>query len=305
MADTVSQPIAPETTTSGSQPLKRLSIDKVAAQCDEISTLPQVAIHVLEIARSPESGASDLRMAVEGDPSLSARIVRTVNSAAFGLNQPVSSLHRAISLLGFGQVRNLALTASVSSIFQGGSTIGTYQREELWRHMVSVGLCARLVAVRSRLNDFEDAFLAGLLHDIGIVLIDQHTHEHFIEIMNSLDGTEPLCKVEQRVLGFDHTQLGNAMAEIWRFPEMVRAAIRYHHNSTLCKSMAAPIVRCVEVANVVCTIKGITSVGRKLVSTPGDAFRELGLSKEDILVLSKDLDGEIAQNECLFEVWAR
>lgn len=302
MSDTVTNP---ETPVKDESSLERLSIEVVAARCDEISTLPQVAMHVLEIARNPESGAADLRIAVEGDPALSARIVRSVNSAAFGLNQPVSSLHRAISLLGFGQVRNLALTASVSSIFQSAGTIGTYHREELWRHLVSVGLCARLVAVRSRLTEFEDAFLAGLLHDVGIVLIDQHAHEHFVDIIHALDGSEPLCKVEQRILGFDHTQLGNVMAEKWRFPEVVRAAIRYHHNSKLCKSPAAQLVRCVEVANVVCTIKGISSVGRKLVAAPGDAFRELGLSKDDVVVLAKDLDAEIAQNECLFEVWAR
>src|SRR5690606_832545 len=105
-------------------------------------------------ARNQESNAADLKTVVEGDPSLSARVLRTVNSAAYAVRSKVSNLHQAISLLGFNQIRNLAITASVSDSFKTDNVSGPYRRSGLWRHLVSVGICARLVAARTRMSNF-------------------------------------------------------------------------------------------------------------------------------------------------------
>ena len=237
-----------------------LSLDAVACQVTEISTLPQVALRVIEVAKDPDSGAADLKAVVEGDPALSARVLRMVNSAACGLRSTVTNLHQAIGFLGFSRVRNLAMTASVSEIFKEEEATGAYRRSELWRHLVSVGICARLVASRFGVADFEDAFLAGLLHDIGIILEDQGAHERFREMLGTLGEGTPLCTSERKWLGFDHCELGAKVAEAWRFPATAWAAIRFHHESEKYTGAGAEIVRCVEVANVICTIKGITSV---------------------------------------------
>jgi putative nucleotidyltransferase with HDIG domain len=194
------------------------------------------------------------------------------------------------------------MTASVSEIFKKGERFGTYQRTMLWRHLVSVGICARLVARRRKIPDFEDAFLAGLLHDIGIILEDQHVHERFIQVIENLSDDTTLCAVEKQVLGFTHCVLGDKIAEAWRFPSTVRAAIRHHHSSRYCEDEASDIVRCVEIANVICSMKGITSVGRRLVKPPLGTFRAMGLQKEDIIVLATDLDQEIATSKSLFEL---
>lgn len=278
------------------------SIDTVVKRITEISTLPQVALKVIEVAKDPDAGAADLKAVVEGDPALSSRVLRMVNSAAYGVSSTVTSLHQAISYLGFNQVRNLAMTASVSELFKKKESLGPYQRCQLWRHMVSVGLCAKLVASRRRMPNFDDAFLAGLLHDIGLILEDQHTHPQFVAIMNDIHDGVSLIDVEKEYLGFNHCVLGERVAEAWRFPDVVQAAIRHHHASASYKGPGLDIVQCVEVANVICTIKGITSVGLKLVKPQLETFLSMGFQKEDILILAKDLDAELSSNETLFEL---
>ncbi|RMF81968.1 MAG: HDOD domain-containing protein [Planctomycetota bacterium] len=282
--------------------LPQITLEKVVARVEEISTLPQVALHVLETASDPESGATELKRVVEGDPSLSARVLKMVNSAAYGLARRCENLHQAISFLGFNQVRNLAMTASVSSVFKSGDRIGPYARQGLWKHLLSVGIAARLVATRCGVKEFEDAFLAGLLHDIGLIVLDQHAHAHFSAIMTNLDASKTLPENERGVLGFDHTRLGEALANTWRFPESTVAAIRHHHGSDRYKGEWESIVRSVEIANAICTVKGVTSVGVKLVRPPLEAFRAAGFNKEDIVVLATDLDAEIDRHKDLFEI---
>lgn len=279
-----------------------ITLDEMLNRCAEISTLPQVALAVIEVASDPDAGAGELKDAVEIDPALSARVLRVVNSAAYGLRTTITNLHQAVSYVGFNQIRNLALTASVSEVFKSGAAIGTYQRAGLWRHLVSVGLCARLLASRLKLPGFEDAYLAGLLHDIGIILIDQHAHEQFRAVIGSLNERTTLINAERSILGFDHCAIGARVAETWRFPELTRAAIRFHHNALSYTGAGAALVACVEIANVVCTMKGISSVGRKIVPANTQVFAAQGLRREDILVLAQDLDTEISNSRSLFDL---
>lgn len=281
---------------------KHVPLDQIVRRVTDVSTLPHVALRVMEMANDSDASAADLKTIVEGDPSLSARVLRTVNSSAYAVRSKVTNLHQAISLLGFDQIRNLAITASVSRSFKQDSVIGSYRRAELWRHLVSVGICARLIATRRRMSNFEDAFLAGLLHDFGIILEDQHARKGFKAMMLSLDESRTLVEAEQEYLGFDHTTLGVRLANLWKFPPAVRAAIRFHHLTDKCGDDYAPIVQCVEVANFICTLKGIPSVGLKLIVVPQRTLNELSFKKEDIKILVTDLDDEMARYESLFHL---
>ncbi len=278
----------------------KTALEQVVRRIDEISTLPQVAFRVMEVANDPESGAADLKDVMEGDAALSARVLRCVNSSAYATRTRITNLQQAIAYLGLKQIRNLAMTASVSELFKKDEAIGPYRRSELWKHLVSVGICARLIALRRKLHDFEDAFLAGLLHDVGIVLEDQHAHQAFCRMIRSLNEQKTLTAVEMRELGFDHTQLGEQVAKAWNFPESIVAAIRYHHASVSYRGDAIDIVRCVEVANLLCTLTGASSVGMKLVRLSQPALTGLSLTREDIAVLAADLKEELTQNASLF-----
>ncbi|MHB1037500.1 MAG: HDOD domain-containing protein [Pirellulales bacterium] len=276
------------------------SLEKVVAKVDQISTLPHVAIRLLEVASDANAGAADLKEVLESDASLSARVLRCVNSSAFALRSEITNLLQAIAYLGFKQVRNFAMTASVSEIFKQNDSIGPYRRSELWRHLVSVGICARLIAMRRKLATYEDAFLAGLMHDIGIILEDQFVHEDFSRMMQSLPADKQLAETEREHFQFDHTTLGERVSEIWKFPEVLKAAIRYHHASVAYRGPFLPILQCVELANLLCTLKNIPSVGLKLVRFHESTLTALSLTKEDLKVLAADLDQEILLHKSLF-----
>jgi len=279
------------------------SIDAVVDRITEVSSVPQVALKAMEVARDSKAAAADLSSVVERDPALCARVLRVTNSAAHGLRSKITNIQQAVSYLGFSQVRNLALTAWVCTVFGRNGMIGPYQRTKLWRHMVAVGVCSRLVASRLKRANPQDAFLAGLLHDIGIILADQHVHDAFRTVIERLRDDRTLTEIEHDCLGFDHTHLGARVAARWKFPTLVQDAIRFHHASEQYDGQHPEIVQCVEIANVICTLKNITSVGRKLVRAPVTAMEALGLQRTDVAILAVDLDDELFRNEGLFGLW--
>jgi HD-like signal output (HDOD) protein len=271
----------------------------VAQRVREVSSIPAVALRVIEITNDLRAGAQRLKAVMEGDASLSARVLRLVNSSAYGIRNEVTNLQMAIAYLGFRQIRNLALTASISDIFRDDARLGTYTRPGLWRHLVSVGIASRMIAMRRSLENFEDAFLAGLLHDIGIIFEDQYDHAGFRRMILNLDAESPLEQSEQTALGYSHTQLGSLVARQWRFPALAAAAIEYHHHVKLPSEDWVRAVHCVQVANMLCALKNISSVGIHLVRAPVEAVAALGFTRADLEALSIDLDEELERNSAL------
>lgn len=277
------------------------NVVQLARRIQELSTLPQVALEVMRVADNPNATAADLKAAMELDVALSARVLRTVNSSAYALRTKVTNLQQAITYLGLKHIRNLAMTAGVSRLFKQENTIGPYRRLNLWRHLVAVGICSRLVALRLKFANFEDIYLAGLLHDLGIILEDQYVHPQFAAAVQALEPGVTLCEVERSRLGFDHTLLGFHVAENWRFPELVRNVIRHHHRSVEADPEYRTSVQCVELANLICSCKGMTSVGVNVVKVSPEVIRDLGIGRLDLAVLASDLDEEIWRNSTLFE----
>jgi len=292
----------PELLNPGSEEQEGKLLDRLSSKITEVSTLPHIALRVMEVANNKDTGASDLREILEGEPALSSRVLKCVNSAAYGLREKVTSLQRAISYLGFKQVRNLAITASVSDLFKTDNHIGSYNRTGLWRHLVAVGLCSRMIAMRLRLPVFEEAFLAGLLHDIGIILEDQYSHDDFSLIVNSLSPDTTLVAMEQEVQGFDHTMLGYRIANQWKFPDETLVAIKHHHQFLKYNGPHTTILACVVVANMICSMKDITSVGVQQLRPSRAAIDALRFGRDDLKVIASDLDQEMDQSKQLFDL---
>ncbi len=278
------------------------TLERVSRRVHDISTLPAIALKIVEVANDPDSGAAEMKAVMESDAALAARVLRCVNSSAYAVRTRITNLQHAIAYLGLKQIRNLAIAASVGELFRGGDASATYSRSGLWKHFVWVGLCSRLIAMRLRKTNFEDIFLAGLLHDIGIILEDEHDHGNFVRMISSLDSNRPLAEVEREHLNYDHTMLGQRIAEDWGLPEAVQAAVRFHHNSGAYRGSEIDAVRCVELANLICTLKGISSVGQKLVKFSPAVLGHLGLAKNDISILSDDLDEVVSANAGLFSI---
>lgn len=283
------------------------ALERFAMQVREVSTLPQVALQVVDVVNNPLSSANELKMVLETDPALTVRVLRYVNSAHYGLRYEVTNVQQAIAMLGFNQIRNLAVTASVADIFRTHEETHNYSRRRLWKHLVAVAVAARMIASRSGIANFEEAFLGGLLHDLGIILEDQYAHNDFVELLRSTRPSDYLRDIEQSHFGFDHAQLGARVAEMWRFPSGVIEAIRYHHGTIQPgggpSASHLPVAQAVEVANFLCVSKGIRSVDSLDVPKPErETLSALGIGRAEYRVLWEDLDLELAQCQNLIEI---
>jgi len=284
------------------QPTRAPRLGTIVKNIEDIATLPQVALNILRVANDQQSTVADLKAVIEGDPSLCAKVLRCANSSAFALKLRITNLQQAITYLGVRQIRNLALAANMSTLFQDTKLIGNYSRGGLWRHLVSVGICTRLLGIRRKVYNYEDLFLAGLLHDIGIVLEDQHLNAPFCRVMQTLNPQLTLVENERGHLEFDHCQLGALVADKWGLPETIKAAIACHHNATEPQGRRADTAQFVEVANVLCTYKDISSVGVSLVRSCPASLHALHLTDEDLATVSKQLDTELSVNATLLGI---
>ncbi len=266
-------------------------IERLFKRISEVSSLPAVAIRIIEVANDSTTGAEDLHEAVQFDAALAMRIMRTVNSSYYALQNKVADLRLAITLLGFKEIRNLAMTAYIAQLFKKDAGYENYSREGLWNHLIGVGTVSRLIAETCGKVPPREAYLAGLLHDLGIILIDQYLHQPFCRVVDTVDEETSICQVEHDILGFDHTQLGQFVASRWNLPEHLTTSIRYHHTPLDYDGPHRDMVYVVTLANLFCHAKELTSLG--VLNTqvpPAEVFTGLGLDKQRVSLIWEQLD---------------
>jgi HD-like signal output (HDOD) protein len=201
---------------------------------ENLPTLPVIVQQIQKLIENPNSNMSQIALIITRDQSIAARVVRLVNSAFYGLGNKISSIQQAIMLLGLNTVKNLVIGVSVVKTFEGARNASIFDREKFWLHSFACATGARLIARKLGREEPEDYFMAGLLHDIGILVLDQFFHEEFIEIVQrTLRTNNELTDVETSVLGITHCEIGGFMAAKWRIPEYLSLAIRHHHKPLL------------------------------------------------------------------------
>ena len=220
-----------------------------------MATLPEVTLNIIEIVEDPTSSASDLHRIVASDPALTSRILKVVNSAFYGLPRQIGSINRAISLLGLNAVKNIAVAASLGKIFRGGTGCVAFEARELWSHSVATAAAACLIAREVDNGSSDEAFLAGLLHDIGFMVALQFDRVRFAETFTSLEFDESgaplseLLPLEREVFGVDHQDLGAVLCEKWKFPRALVSAAAHHHDPTEVASDESSIPWIIHVAD--------------------------------------------------------
>jgi len=209
---------------------ERDRVTRILAQVEDIPTLPTTVAEVLRIVDTPECSAARLSALVLSDPALSARVLRLANSAYYGFPRAISAVLQAVTLLGFATLRNVALSAAVFDLFRPTSG-RTLDLEGLWRHSVAVAAASKLVARRIRYTPLEKAFTAGLLHDIGKLIIARYLHSSQERILALVEAEQiPIGDAEQRVLSVSHPAFGAWLAARWSFPPSLVDAIAFHHH---------------------------------------------------------------------------
>ena len=201
-----------------------------------IATLPEITLKIIELVEDPTSTAQDLHNVISNDPALCSRILKVVNSAFYGLPRQIGSMNRAIVLLGLNAVKNIAIAASLTKLFRGGELCPGFSARNLWIHCVATAAGSKLLCDELKLGLSDEAFLAGLIHDIGIMVEVQAMRHELTQVFEEMtfdtDGV-PQCdmrEVEHRLLGADHTAFGAGLCETWKFPKSFSYVTRHHHN---------------------------------------------------------------------------
>jgi len=207
----------------------------VAAAIKEIAhiaTLPEITLKIIQLVEDPNSTAQDLHAVIAKDPALCTRILKVVNSAFYGLPGQIGSINRAIVLLGLNAVKNIAIAASLAKLFKGGNLTPNFSARDLWLHSVAVASATKLQADKLRLGLSDEAFLAGLLHDIGFMVMLQSDRNKLIEVVNKTTDLGPdadMTPQEIAIFGATHEDFGAALAEKWKFPRAFMLVTGYHH----------------------------------------------------------------------------
>jgi len=209
-------------------------LDAIVERISDAETLPVIVTEIVRVTNDPRSDADTLAEAVAKDPALSAKIIRTVNTSFFGFLVKAKDVQAAVVRLGMGKVRDIALGLGVSKLFSGPTDVDGYSRVNVWKHSVAVGILNEILVETlpsSQARQLSgEALLAGLVHDLGIILLDQYSHKRYDPLPALAQSLkEPLYRVERDEYGFDHAQLGAAVLKHWRFPDDIVAAVAMHH----------------------------------------------------------------------------
>ncbi len=206
------------------------SAEELVEQCSSIVSLPEVYLQVKKVIDDPDSTMAELSAAISIDPGMTAMVLRLVNSAFYGMPRKVETISRAVGILGMQPLHDLVLAVSVTKAFSG-LTQEVMNMNIFWANSFFSGLAARELARKCFLVDSERMFVEGLLRDLGHLLLYQHLPELAEEaIKTSSNNGEPIHTTEQKLIGFDFTQVGKALVNSWQLPINLGEAIRHQNN---------------------------------------------------------------------------
>jgi putative nucleotidyltransferase with HDIG domain len=241
--------------------LSHAELQKALTRYKDLPTLPDVVARVMQIVSNPLTTAEDLNQVISLDQALTFKVLRLANSAYYGFPKEITTITQAVMILGFNTIRNLALSVSVHKMMFADHDRGLFSYRDFWKHCVAVGVCSRVLAHRVGYKSEENAFTAGLLHDIGKSLLERVDHVSFLAAIEaSRDGSRELWLVEQDLLGVDHAAVGGRLAEIWNLPQDLRLAIERQNTPSL-YGAPDPLVAAVHAANQICREEGLGSDG--------------------------------------------
>lgn len=275
------------------------TLDKIVKAVKELPALSHVASKVLAITEDPDANASDLAETINLDPNLAASILKLANSAYYGFARHISTVTDAIVLLGFSTIKSLTIAASTYKIYNKEVSGYSLSKGEIWRHSIGCAMMSKLIAMRSKYKVPEEAYVAGLIHDIGKIVLDRFVEKEFAQITEIVDNEKiSFSEAEKRILGFDHPEVGAKVVERWNFPANLVEAIRYHHEPEKAE-VSPPLTSIVHIADASCLMLGI-GLGGDGLSYPLNekAVNMLTLTEQDMENLMSKLGEVLIDPQC-------
>ena len=227
-------------------------LTKVNRMIDRLPGLSTTVLKVLETCNNPESTANDLNRVISLDPVLTGRVLKLVNSAYYGIASTISSVTRAVVMLGLNTVKQLSLSLAILDNFYSRHSFPAFSADDFWSHSLCVAAAAKSLAVATDapITDHEEYFIAGLLHDLGKIPLHKCAPLEGAEAVKvACDKSWPLPLAETAVIGIDHSAVGNMIAKKWRLSPRVADSITHHHTPQTVAKENQPFVTLVAFAN--------------------------------------------------------
>lgn len=253
--------------TNGNLQIGPDRIRKITESIIGLPTLPTVVAKMIELVDNPRTSAASLARLIASDQALTARILKLANSAYYGFSREISTVNMAIVVLGFNTVKDMGLSLSVFDAFKSKQQHPSFDLNRFWEHSIACGIAARMLARNYRSRYTGEAFVAGLLHDIGKVILNQYFQNEFLLIIEAQVKGATLEEAETSIIGTHHSQIGSWLAEKWNLPRIISRSLLHHHEPW--DSKKEPIfVALIYLANHICHLSGFGHSGRINIADP-------------------------------------
>ncbi len=215
-------------------------VKRVVTNIRNLPTPPIVFHQIQKVINDPNVSAEHIASILSEDPGMSVKVLKLTNSAFYGLSREIDSVKQAVIIIGLEAIKNLVLSASVLDMFKGDNVDQEYQ-EKFWRHSLATAFCGRMMANKLRVRGMvnpDAAFSSGLLHDVGKIVISCFLPDEHKQLLQerAKDSTASDVEIEERILGYNHAQIGGFLAVQWKIPTRLVDAITFHHSPQICEA---------------------------------------------------------------------
>lgn len=294
-----------------SGPVQKGDVLELIGQIDRLPTPPVVFSQINRVLTNPQASAYDVAKILAEDPATSARVLRMANSAYYGLSQPVVSVRQAVVILGMEAIRSLVLSSSVMEAFKDAAPDDEYQ-ESFWRHSLATASAARVLH-GFKLSDQvmrggEEGFSAGLLHDIGKMVLVWQLPEMYARVTSHHDfGIVDDQHVEREVMGVTHGEIGGYLAGRWNLPESLCQAISHHHDLDVPDGGSCRLAKVVHVADYLAhwTLDPRPGSQKVLPIMDWDVAAEFGVHEDSLADVGSMVMAEFGRSEIFLEMLKR
>ncbi len=209
----------------------KIDFQELDKKLEKVFPMPQTLTKILATIDDPNSNLAKLEEIVKMDTNFSFKILSLANSAFYGLSQKISNIHTALSILGINLIKSLAFQASANELFNKKMETTAMSPQNLWKHSVGVGVCARMMARRLKIGDAEEFFTMGILHDMGLLVEAQFYPDVVNAILEKLKTEDAgILNLENEAFQTDHASITHRMCEKWSLPEKMAVILKHHHN---------------------------------------------------------------------------